>query len=312
MFHFFIHRLITSFLTVLLILTATFVLLHTIPGGPFDSERKLPPEIEHNLQEKYGLHPQGDQSFVRWILMDLKSYGKFLMQGQGGPSLKFKDRDVVPIILEALPPTLILGVLALLIACISSLIISLWIAAHPQGAVAWAMSVITPLTLSLPRFSIAALLIFVFASFFKFLPPALWEGPRFMILPLACLVPAPMIYLTQLLQTRLLDERTKDYIRTASAKGLPIKMVLLKHALKNALSPFVTAIGSVAAQLMTGSFIVETIFSIPGLGKHFVNAVVDRDFFLVMGVTFFYGALLVTLNFLSDIMQMMLDPRVRS
>lgn len=306
-------RLFINVLTLVGILVFTFFLLHILPGGPFDQERTLPKDIQKNLYEKYHLSSQGDDSLIRWFSKDLKSYATYLSDGNLGPSLKYKDEDVIHLMIQSSKPSLILGSLALISSLIGGIYFGILCASHRGRKLDIFIQTLSTFSYTLPTFVTGILLMMIFSLHLQWFPPALWESPLNIILPVICLSLTPMAYITQLTRTSLLDVLDQDYIRTAKAKGLSDHLIFLKHALKNAISPILTLFGPLAASLITGSFIVETLFSIPGLGKHFVTAVIDRDYFLVMGITLFYGSLIILLNWIVDLLYPLLHPgRYRS
>lgn len=306
-----IKRFFISLLTLACVLVITFLLLHTVPGGPFDQERQLPPEIEKNLYAKYGLEKRGDQNFWIWFGKDLISYGTYLTQGELGPSLKYRDRDVTEIIKSGITPSLELGSYSLLASLLLGIILGTIAVKRKGGLLDRLLLTSSALMVSLPSFVIAVFLILIFAFTLALLPPALWEGIDYRVLPVVTLALAPLAYFFQLTRSGLINQLKQDFVRTARAKGVSEKKILLKHALKNAATPILTVIGPIAAYLITGSFIVETIFAIPGLGRHFVTAVIDRDYFLVMGITMLYASVLILLNWLVDVGYLVLDPRMR-
>ena len=311
MISFFVKHLSTYLITLIGILLLTFLLLHVLPGGPFDAERALPAEIKTQLYQKYGLHEKGNDSFFVWVLKDLKSYTLYLAHGELGPSLKYKDRDVGKIILKAMGPSLQLGFAALILSLILGIILGLIMVGTQNAWLGKTISWFNTLGLSTPSFITGITLILIFSIFLRWLPPALWEGWRFFILPALTLSLGPVAMMAELTAASLKEELKKDYLRTALAKGLTPKKIIAKHALKNAAFPMLTFIGPLAAHFITGSFIVETMFAIPGLGRHFVASVIDRDMFLVMGLTLTFAVILMTMNFLVDVGYGFLDPRVK-
>lgn len=306
-----IKRFFISLFTLASVLIITFILLHTVPGGPFDQERELPPEIEQNLYKKYKLEKRGDQNFWIWFAKDLKSYASYLAKGELGPSLKYRDRDVTEIIFRAIPPSLELGFYSLTLAVFFGILLAMLAIRKPRGLLDRALQSLSSLLVSFPSFVTAVFLVLLFSFWLVLFPPALWEGFSYRILPVITLAVAPLAYFFQLTRSGLLTQLKQDFIRTAKAKGVPWKWILLKHALKNAATPILTVMGPMAAYLITGSFIVESIFAVPGLGKHFVIAVIDRDYFLVMGITLVYASVLILLNWLVDMGYLVLDPRMR-
>ncbi|MFO8058646.1 MAG: ABC transporter permease [bacterium] len=296
-------RILSSLLVIFVVATLTFFIMHNVPGGPFDKEKSFPPEIKANIEAKYHLNEP--------VWKQYQYYMADLLHGDLGPSFKYRNRRVQDILADTLPVSAQLGVLALLIAVV------LGVSAGIVSAV-WRDSVFDRLSIfgaslgiALPSFVLGAFLIFAFAYQLKFLPPALWESPRHMVLPAITLGLAPASYLARLTRSSMLEVLEKDYVRTARAKGLSGARVILKHVLRNSLGPVVTVVGPLVAMLITGSFIVEKIFSVPGMGRFFITAVTNRDYPLIMGVTLVYTTLIVFMNFVVDIVYTFLDPRVR-
>lgn len=295
--------------TLCVIVLITFFFLHLVPGSPFDSERKLPAEIEANLYQKYGLHKRSEYDFFTWVAKDTLSYLSKLSHLQMGPSLKYVDRDVADIIRQALPASFLLGAISLFTAFMAALIASLGLVRCSNRVINAVYAFFSSVVIAMPTFIKAIILISLFSLWLGVLPAALWEGPLHMILPVICLSLAPFFLMSQLLIAEIKKEGAKQYVLSARAKGLGENVILMKHVLKNSLNPLLAVTGSVATGLLTGSFIVETIFSIPGLGRHFVLAVIDRDYFLVMGITVVYAGMLSLLGWLIDFALMKLDPR---
>lgn len=308
----FLAQFTSRIFTVLVILALTFVFLHLIPGGPFDSERGLPPAIEQNLYQKYGLHKKGEDPLLIWILKDLKSFAAQLVSLRLGPSLKYEDRDVNEIIMQALPYSVTLGGTSLSAAFLAALLTALGLAFFKSAGLENLFSFLSSLTIALPSFIRAIILISLFAMLIRIFPPALWQGPESVVLPVLALAITPYFLMTELLYTELVKERKKLYVTTAMAKGLSPMRILVKHMLKNSLNPLLALLGPMATYLLTGSFVVETIFSIPGLGRHFVLSVIDRDYFLVMGITAVIATTLILFNWFTDAVSKTLDPRLAS
>lgn len=283
--------------------TLTFAMLRLAPGGPFDSERRLPPEVLANLEAKYRL----DQPLHR----QYASYVGGLVRGDFGPSYKYLDRGVSDIIRDTLPTSALLGVLALLFAVLVSFPAGLLAAYYRDSAVDRFCMFAASLGISLPNFILGALLIWTFALQLGWLQAARWQDWQSVILPAITLGAAPAAYLAALLRSSLIEALGEDFIRTARSKGLKESTVLVKHALCNSLIPLLTIMGPLAAALITGSFVVEYVFAIPGMGRFFISAVTDRDYPLIMGVTVVYTALLVLANLIVDLLYGYVDPRIR-
>ena len=303
MFVFIVRRLIGSIIVLWLLGTLVFFFCRFVPGGPFDQDRAYPPEIKANLMAKYKL----DLPLHKQYLHVLKNLAK----GDFGPSTKFVGRDVNDILKDTFPVSLQLGIFALLLAYIFAVPIGI-ISAYKQNTWIDSSSMFVAIVgISLPNFLLAALLIYFFAVKLRWFPAGLWEGPIYWILPSVCLGFRIIAYLARFLRSSVLEVIKEDYIRTARAKGLNEFNVVMKHVFKNSLIPVVTISGPLAAGIVTGSFIIEQMFAIPGMGKHFVTAVSNRDYPLVMGTTILYGILMILANLLVDIVYALIDPRIK-
>lgn len=274
-----------------------------LPGGPFDEEKELPDQIRQNIEAKYNL----DQPSWKQYLLYLKGLSK----GDFGPSYKYIDRSVNDIIRETLPVSIELGIIGLFLSIALGSIAGIVSAIKPRGFFDFfAVSTATALV-SVPSFVIGAVLIYFFSVRFRIFPAALWGSPSHVVLPALTLAAGPAAYLARLIRASMLETSDALYIRTARAKGLSNFMVITKHILRNALIPVVTVMGPITAFLITGSFVVEHIFAIPGIGRFFVLAVSNRDYPLVMGITIIYTIILVLANLTVDILYVYLDPRIK-
>ena len=303
MLKYFFKRLLHGIPVLFVVATLTFIIMRLVPGGPFDQEKKLPPEILVNIEAKYHLdQPVG----VQYLF-----YLKQLIHGDMGPSYKYIGRDVTDIILDTFPVSITLGLLAMLIVVGVGVPAGVWSAYRQNSIVDKFFMFLATLGISVPSFVLGTVLVWVMSHKLQWLPPALWEGPRYMILP-AIALGAPFTgYIARLIRSSVLEVLASDYIRTARAKGLTEPVILLKHTLKNSIFPIVSVLGPLTAGLVTGSFVIEFIFSIPGMGSFFITAVTNRDYPLIMGVTLVYAVLIVVANILVDMIYMWLDPRVR-
>ncbi len=302
MLMFLLKRLLHGLAVIWVVATLTFILLRLAPGGPFDSERKLPPEVLANIEAKYHLDEP--------LLMQYLRYLSGILHLDFGPSYKYLDRGVREIISETLPTSALLGLLALVFALMVSFPVGL-IAAYFRNSWVDRFSLLTvTLGISVPHFILGALLIWLFALQLGWLQAGRWDNVASMFLPTITLGAAPAAYIATLLRSTLIEALGEDFIRTARAKGLRESAVLFKHALRNSLLPVLTVMGPLAATLLTGSFVVEYVFAIPGMGRFFITAVTDRDYPLIMGVTLVYTALLVAANFLVDLFYTCVDPRI--
>ncbi|MBI4459083.1 MAG: ABC transporter permease [Acidobacteria bacterium] len=302
MTRFILRRIALSIPVVFLIATTTFFILRLAPGGPFLSERAIPPEILANLQSKYGL----DQPL--WV-----QYGRYLhslLRLDLGPSYKYPERTVNEIIADGFPVSFQLGLSALIFALLIGVPAGVVAAVKHRG---WldrlTMSVILA-GISVPTFVLGPLLIFTFSLTLYWFPPALWGSPQQLVLPAITLGMPYSVYIARLTRAEMLEVLQQDYIRTARAKGVGGFRLLWRHALNGALLPVVSFLGPAVADLVTGSIVVEKIFAIPGLGRYFVESAFSRDYTTVMGTVLFYAVLLIAANMVVDILYRFLDPRI--
>jgi oligopeptide transport system permease protein len=302
MTRFILRRIAVSIPVIFLVATTTFFIMRLAPGGPFMSERAIPPEIAANLEAKYGL----DQPL--WV-----QYGRYLenlVQFDLGPSYKYPERTVNEIIAEGFPVSLQLGLAALAFALFIGIPGGV-VAAFKHGGIVdrLTMSVIV-IGISVPTFVLGPLFVFVFALTLYWLPPALWGTWDRMILPAITLGLPYSVYIARLTRAEMLEVLSQDYIRTARAKGVSEFRILWKHALKGALLPVVSFLGPAVADITTGSIVVEKIFAIPGLGRYFVESAFSRDYTTVLGTVVFYATLLILANLVVDLAYKFLDPRI--
>lgn len=306
---FFAKRLLEALTTLFVIASMTFLLLRILPGGPFDSEKALPEEIKASIEARYGLDkPLFDQ---------YTSYLAGLVQGDWGESYKYLGRSVTDIIQETLPVSAELGLYSLLLALLIGIPLGVLAAAKHNSPFDTAAMLVAISGVALPSFVVGPILVMIFSFGIPFaflhgtLPPALWDGWEYMILPIVTLGIRPAAIYARMTRGTVLEAIKQDYVRTARAKGLPESTVLFRHVLRNSLIPVLTITGPLFAGLLSGSFIIEVIFAIPGIGKHLVSSVSNRDYPLVMGLTLLYSALLVTSNLIVDILYSVADPRIR-
>ncbi len=303
MLRYFFKRLLHGVPVLVAVATLTFFIMHVVPGGPFDQDKKLPPEIVANIEAKYHL----DKPLLQQYLLFMGQ----ILQGDLGPSYKYLGRDVSAIVRDTFPVSFALGLCAVAVTLGLGVPAGILSAYRQNSALDRTCIFLATLGISVPSFVLGALLILVLSHYLHLLPPALWEGPRHAVMPAFALGAAFAGYIARLTRSAMLEVLSSDYIRTARAKGLSEASVLLKHALKNAVSPIVSVMGPIAAGLVTGSFVVEYIFSVPGMGNFFITAVTNRDYPLIMGVTLIYAALIVLANIAVDMIYVWLDPRVR-
>ena len=299
-----LKRLIHGVIVLWAVATLTFILLRLAPGGPFDSERKLPPEIIANLEAKYHLNEPVLEQYIRYLAG--------LARGDLGPSYKYLDRGVTEIIADTLPTSALLGILAVLFAVSVSFSLGLFAAYYRESVIDRLCLFVATLGISLPNFILGALLIWSVALQLGWLQAGRWDDWSSVILPMVTLGAAPAAYLSVLLRSNLIEILNEDFVRTARAKGAREQAVIAKHALRNSLIPILTVMGPLIAALLTGSFVVEYVFAIPGMGRFFITAVTDRDYPLIMGVTLVYTTILVGANLAVDLLYGWVDPRIRA
>ena len=300
---FILSRAFTGLFVVFVVVTITFFLLRILPGGPFDEEKELPDQIRQNIEAKYNLDQPAWKQYLLYI--------EGLSKGDFGPSYKYVDRSVNDIIRETLPVSVELGLIALFLSIALGSVVGIISAIKPRGLFDFfAVSTATALV-SVPSFVVGAVLIYFFSVRFRIFPAALWGSPSHVVLPALTLAAGPAAYLARLIRASMLETSDALFIRTARAKGLSNFVIITKHILRNALIPVVTVMGPITAFLITGSFVVEHIFAIPGIGRFFVLAVSNRDYPLVMGITIVYTVILVLANLIVDILYVYLDPRIK-
>ncbi len=305
MLRFTLARLLGAIPTLLVLIAIAFFLIRIAPGGPFDSERRFPPEIEQNLRAAYHLDEPLYQQFARYL-------GN-LARGDFGPSFQYRDYTVTELISSGFPVSLRLGGLAMLLALVVGVAAGTFAALRQNQPTDHAVMVLAMTGISIPNFVLAPLLVLLFAIGLKWLPAGgLGEGsPRNLVLPVICLALPQVAYIARLTRGSMIEVLRSDFIRTARAQGLRTPTILVRHALRPALLPVISYLGPATAAVITGSVVIEQIFGLPGLGRYFVTAALNRDYTLVMGVVVFYGSLIVLFNFCVDLLYGWLDPRIK-
>jgi len=296
-------RLIGAIPTLFLIVTFSFFLMRIAPGGPFDRERIVPPEIEARLIHAYHLDDPLWKQYLRYL--------GDLVQGDFGPSLKYKDFTVTELIAEGFPVSMRLGGLAVLIALLVGVSTGTIAALRQNSGTDYAAMGVAMTGIIIPNFVMAPLLTLVFGLWLSWLPVGGWGGPIYMILPVIALSLYQIGFIARLTRGSMIEVLRTNYVRTARAKGLPERVAITRHALKAAMLPVVSYLGPAIINTITGSVIIEQIFGIPGIGRYFVQAALNRDYTLVMGVTVFYGVLIILANLAVDLIYGLLDPRIR-
>jgi len=298
-----IKRFFMMIATILIIATLTFSLMHTIPGSPFDEERTSNPTIQANLEKFYKL----DEPMHIQYLYYLKSIVTF----DFGPSIKKPNESVNELLARGFPISFELGMVTILVALLSGVTLGTFAALRHNGIIDYSAMTFAVVGISVPNFVLATLLIQQIAVNLEWLPPATWSSPLHMILPTLALATGPTAIIARLTRSSMLEVLTQDYIKMARAKGLSPVRIVVRHALRNALMPVVTIMGTMLAGILTGTFVIERIFAIPGMGKYFVESINNRDYPVIMGSTVFYSAFLVFMLFLVDIVYGFLDPRIK-
>ncbi|PFA67088.1 peptide ABC transporter permease [Bacillus sp. AFS015802] len=298
-----LKRLLAMVITLWLIVTLTFFLMHAIPGSPFNEERNTSEMVQQNLEAHYHLN---EPIMVQYFL-----YLKSLVSLDFGPSITQPSQTVNDLLGRGFPISFELGMITLLIAVLSGILLGVMAALRHNGIIDYMAMTFAVLGISIPNFVMATLLIQQVAVNWEILPVATWTSWRHMILPTLALATGPMAIIARLTRSSMLEVLTQDYIRTARAKGLSPVKIVVKHALRNALLPVVTVLGTLAAGILTGTFVIEQIFAIPGMGKYFVESINQRDYPVIMGTTVFYSAFLIIMLFLVDLAYGFLDPRIK-
>jgi len=291
--------------SLVLLVYATTLLMYFAPGNPFAQEKVAAPQVEAALRARYGV-PESATAFFGVYMRRL------LVEGTFGPAIKVQGRDVEDLLLPALPVSLALGLMALLIATALGLALGIRAGLHPNSAADYSSMGLAMVGISVPNFVIGAALMIVFALWLGWLPVAGWGGWKHLALPALTLALPYAAYIARLARSGTIEVMQEDFIRTARAKGLPEHAVVLRHALKGAILPVVSFLGPAAAGILTGSFVVETLFGVPGMGQWFVKGAINRDYSVVLGTAILYGGLVTAFNLAVDLAYAWLDPRVRS
>ena len=297
------QRVWTSAVTLFVVITVTFFLMRAIPGGPFTDEKAIPPQILTKVLERYHMN---DPIHIQYFHY-LQSLARFDL----GPSFRYEGMSVNDLIRDSFPISLLIGSMAILIALGIGIPAGIVSALRRGGWQDKTAMVVATLGITIPNYVIATLMVYVFAYRLGVVTVGFWEGFSTAVLPAITLAGYPTAFISRLTRSSMLEVIQQDYIRTARSKGLRERTVVYIHALKNAVIPVVTYLGPLAAGILTGSFVVEQIYGVPGLGTFFVTSIQNRDYTTIMGVTVFYSALLVSLNLLVDICYGFIDPRIK-
>ena len=303
MLKFITRRLLETIPVLLAIFTGSFLLMHAAPGGPFDAERRVTPEIQRSLEAHYCLDKPLWQQYTDHLR-------KILLHGDLGPSYRYANRSVNELIAEALPASLKLGLLGMLVALGIGVPAGMIASLRPNTALDYLPMSLAMTGVSVPGFVLGPLLVLAFALHLKWFNPSGWDEPADVVLPALTLGLFYAAYLARLTRAGMLEVLGQDYIRTARAKGAGEARVLFRHALRGGLLPVVSFLGPALAGIISGSFVVENIFQLPGLGRYFVTAALNRDYTMVIGTTLFFAVLIIGFNLLVDLLQVALNPRL--
>ncbi|KAF0816858.1 Oligopeptide ABC transporter, permease protein OppB [Bacillus sp. ZZV12-4809] len=296
-------RLLYMILSLWMIVTATFFFMRIAPGNPFASEKKLPPEIEANLNAHFGLDKPWYAQYWEYLVR--------IVNWDFGPSFKYKSQTVNDLINEGFPVSFLLGMEAIFIAVAVGVILGIVAALKHNRWPDYTAMIVAVLGISVPSFIMASFLQYFLAIKMGIFPVARWESFMHSVLPAIALASTPMAFIARLTRSSMLEVLANDYIKTAKSKGLSRGVITVKHTIRNALLPVVTYMGPLTAGILTGSFVIERIFGIPGLGAHFVTSINNRDYTVIMGVTVFYSILLLVSILLVDIAYGIIDPRIK-
>ena len=303
MLYYILKRILLAVLTIWIVITVTFFVMHAVPGGPFMSEKAISKEAQAALEAKYGLDKPLFEQYTTY-LRDIVTKFDF------GPSLKQRGRQVIDIIMDGMKTSAKLGLIAAFSAAVVGIVLGAVAAIRRNTVLDKVIMVITTAFVSMPSFIMGSFLLIIFAVKLGWLPANGSTG-RGLILPVITLALYPMAYITRLTRSSMLDVLGQDYIRTARAKGVSRRSIIFGHALKNSLIPVLTYFGPMLAFIVTGSMVVEQIFAVPGIGRQFVSSITNRDYTMIMGTTIFLASLIVIMNLITDLLYKVVDPRIQ-
>jgi oligopeptide transport system permease protein len=303
MVRFLLGRISSALFVIWFVITLTFFLMHTIPGGPFSSEKVLSPAIMDNINERYHLNDPLFKQYADY----LKNIANFNL----GPTFRYQGRTVNDLFREGLPKTAALGFLTTVLAVVGGIAMGITSALRQNRISDYLITFLAAIGVSVPSFVLATFFQFYIGYKLHLFPPIGWGEVKHLILPVLTLSAYPLAQIMRLTRFGMLDVLSQDYILTAKAKGLPHYIIIFRHALKNAILPVLSFLGPFFAYILTGNFVIEYVFNIPGIGQFFVTGVTNRDYPVIMGTTILYTTVLVTFNLLVDIVYTILDPRIK-
>lgn len=303
MLEYLVRRLLSAILAIWIVITVTFLIMHAIPGGPFQKEKVIPEAIRKSIEARYKL----DQP----LFVQYTDYLGNLLKGDLGPSFRYRGMTVNDIISARFPVSLKLGLTAFTIAIVVGVSAGILAAINQGKLLDYLTMSFSTIGVAVPSFILGTLLMLILSYKLNLLPSALWGTPAHVVMPALALAGLPTAFIARLTRSSMLDVLNQDYMKTAVAKGLPRGRVVWVHAVKNAIIPVLTYAGPLLAGIITGGFVVENIFAVPGLGKHFVTSIYNRDYTIILGVTAFYSVFLIGLNIVVDILYSLFDPRIK-
>jgi oligopeptide transport system permease protein len=298
-----VGRLLWIIPVLFVVTVLTFILMHSVPGGPWAREKALPPQTVARLNEKFGLNDPIYVQYIRWA-------GN-LVQGNLGPSFKFADRTVNEIVSDGIGTTMQLGLMAFTLSVVLGIPLGIFAALGHNRWPDYLSTAISIIGVAVPSFVLALLLVLFFGVNLKWFPTGGWKGPETWVLPTIALAGFPIAVIARYTRASMLEVTRKDYIRTAQSKGLADQAVVSRHMIRNALIPVVTILGPTLAYLVTGSFIIETVFGIPGIGRYYVTSISQKDYGVLMAMTILYAFAVAFLNLVVDVLYAYIDPRIR-
>lgn len=306
MLSFILRRLAIAIPVILIIIAISFLLMHAAPGGPFTGERNLPPEVLENIEQKYGLDKPLYQQMFDYVWRIVTDF-------DFGPSFRYKSQSVNDLIASGFPVTLTYGFWAFIFATLIGVTLGVIAAIKHNSWLDYLATGTAIVGSVLPNFVMAPLLVLLFTVYLNWLPGGGWEGGKiqFIILPVIALATSYLATIARITRSSMLEVLNSNFIRTARAKGLPSRYIILHHALKPAMLPVLTSLGLSFVGMITGSVVIDQFFSTGGIGQHFVNAALNRDYSVIMGVTILVGTLTILFNLLVEILYAWIDPRIR-
>lgn len=303
MLKYILKRLLSSIITIWFVITVTFFLIHAIPGGPFTSDRKIPPAIEQNLKAKYGLDKPLGVQYERYLIS--------LIHGDLGLSMNTDGLTVNQLIATLFPASLKVGICAIIFAILFGMLLGIAAALNQGKILDNICMIISTFGVAVPSMILAPVIIYIFAVKFNILPAVGLDSPLSYIMPAIALGLYYMSFIARLIRSSVVETIRTDYVRVAKAKGLSKYSVVLKHILRNSLIPVVTYLGPITAGVLTGSFVIESVFGIPGIGREFVQSISNRDYTTILGVTVFFCTFLIAANLIVDLLYVVIDPRIK-